>query len=95
MFKLCFPADVRAPLVIYLCALSSSGALPAIVKEIYVADATALVHVLRLQHAGNAATACKAVFSPFRPLSRCLSMGPVQLGAFKTNRTYTTVVYTV
>ena len=39
MFKLCFPADVRAPLVIWFRLLFSSGALPAIVKDNYVADA--------------------------------------------------------
>jgi hypothetical protein len=43
LFKLRFPADVRERLLLFICALFSSGGLPVIAKDSYVADAAALV----------------------------------------------------
>ena len=92
LFKLRFPADVRAALVIYFWLLFFERSAPGDCEgQLRRRRGCACLAFTALARAFPA-MACKAVFSPFRRLSLCASMGQVQLGVFRTSRTYPNVV---
>ena len=91
LFKLRFPADVRAALVIYFRLLFFERSAPGDCEgQLRRRRGCACLAFTALARAFPA-MACKAVFSLFRPLFRSAAMGQVRLGASKTSRTYPNV----